>query len=85
MLINTHHNSPLLNVQRWYSTTLLDAAKWSYMMYRRCTPRGEMNSRPAPTPVFISDPSKYIVHNSACIRVVGSWVSIHSARKSAKI
>jgi hypothetical protein len=44
-----------------------------------------MKSRPVLAPVFINDPSKYMVHSSACNRVVGSWVSIHSARKSGKI
>ena len=27
-------------------------------------PRGEMNSKPTPAPVFMSDPSKYIVQSS---------------------
>jgi hypothetical protein len=53
-------------------------------MYRRCMPRGEMKSNPTPTPFFISDPSKYVVHNSAYIGAVGNWVSVHSARKSAR-
>jgi hypothetical protein len=43
-----------------------------------------MKSKPAPAPVFISDPSKYMVQSSGCIGAVGNWVSIHSARKSAK-
>jgi hypothetical protein len=64
---------------------LLDAVKWSHMMYHRCTPRGEMKSNLAPAPNFINDPSKYMVHISACIRAIGSWMSVHSARNSAKI
>jgi hypothetical protein len=43
-----------------------------------------MKSKPAPTPVFISDPSKYMVQSSAWIGAVGNWVLTHSARKSAK-
>jgi ABC-type taurine transport system substrate-binding protein len=43
-----------------------------------------MKSRPAPAPVFISDPSKYMVQSSGWIGAVGSWVSTHSAMKSAK-
>jgi hypothetical protein len=43
-----------------------------------------MKSRPAPVPVFISDPSKYMVQSSGWIEAVGSWVSTHSATKSAK-
>jgi hypothetical protein len=43
-----------------------------------------MKSRPAPAPVFINDPSKYMVQSSGSIGVVGSWVSTHSATKSAK-
>jgi hypothetical protein len=31
------------------------------MMYHMCTSRGEMKSRPAPAPIFMSDLSKYIV------------------------
>jgi hypothetical protein len=31
-------------------------------------PEGEMKSKPAPAPVFISDPSKYMVQSSAWIR-----------------
>jgi hypothetical protein len=43
-----------------------------------------MKSKPAPAPVFISDPSKYMVQSSGWIGAVGNWVSVHSARKSAK-
>jgi ABC-type taurine transport system substrate-binding protein len=43
-----------------------------------------MKSRPARAPVFISDPSKYMVQSSGWIGAVGSWVSTHSATKSAK-
>jgi hypothetical protein len=43
-----------------------------------------MKSKPAPALVFISDPSKYMVQSSGWIGVVGNWVSVHSARKSAK-
>jgi hypothetical protein len=43
-----------------------------------------MKSKPAPAPVFISDPSKYMVQSTAWIGDVGNWVSTHSARKSAK-
>jgi hypothetical protein len=43
-----------------------------------------MKSRPAPAPVFISDPSKNMVQSSGWIGAVGSWVSTHSATKSAK-
>jgi hypothetical protein len=31
-----------------------------------------MKSRPAPAPVFISDPSKYMVQSSGWIRAAGS-------------
>jgi hypothetical protein len=43
-----------------------------------------MKSRPAPAHVFINDPSKYMVQSSGWIEAVGSWVSTHSATKSAK-
>jgi hypothetical protein len=43
-----------------------------------------MKSRPAPAPVFISDPSKYMVQSSGWIGAVGNWVSTHLATKSAK-
>jgi hypothetical protein len=36
-----------------------------------------MKSRPAPAPVFINDPSKYMVQSSGWIRAVGNWVSTH--------
>jgi hypothetical protein len=42
-----------------------------------------MKSKPVPAPVFINDPSKYMVHCSAWSYAGGSWVSVHSARKSA--
>jgi hypothetical protein len=42
-----------------------------------------MKSRPAPAPVFISDPSKYMVQSSGWIAAVDNWVSTHFARKSA--
>jgi hypothetical protein len=29
--------------------------------YRMCSPRGDTKSRPAPAPVFITEPSKYRV------------------------
>jgi hypothetical protein len=29
------------------------------------TPRGEMKSKPVPAPIFINDPSKYMVQSSA--------------------
>jgi hypothetical protein len=41
-----------------YSATLLDAGKCKCTSYLICSLRGEMKSRPAPTPVFITDPSK---------------------------
>jgi hypothetical protein len=44
-----------------------------------------MESSPAPAPVLINDPLKYIVHNSAWIKVIGNWVLVHSARKPARI
>jgi hypothetical protein len=44
-----------------------------------------MKSKLAPTLVFINDPSKYVVQSSAWIGAVGNSVSVHSARKSAKI
>jgi hypothetical protein len=43
-----------------------------------------MKSSPALAPVFISDPSKYMVQSSGWIGATGSWVSTHSAMKSAK-
>jgi hypothetical protein len=43
-----------------------------------------MKSRPAPAPIFINDPSKYMVQSSGWIGAVGSWASTHSATKSAK-
>jgi hypothetical protein len=46
-----------------YSATLFEAGKWSRMAYCILTPRGEMKTRPASTPVFIRDPSKYKVQH----------------------
>jgi hypothetical protein len=43
-----------------------------------------MKSYPVPDPVFNNDPSKYMVHSLAWIGVVGNWVTVHSARKSAR-
>jgi hypothetical protein len=43
-----------------------------------------MKNNLAPVPVFTNDPSKYMVHSSARIEVIGNWVSVHSARKSAR-
>jgi hypothetical protein len=43
-----------------------------------------MKSRPALAYVFINNPSKYMVQSSGWIGAVGSWVSTHSATKSAK-
>jgi hypothetical protein len=44
-----------------------------------------MKSRPAPAPVFITEPSKYRVQHSAWICGGGNCVSVHSATKSAEI
>jgi hypothetical protein len=41
-----------------YSAMLLDAGKCMRITYLICSPRGEMKSRPAPAPVFITDLSK---------------------------
>jgi hypothetical protein len=68
-----------------YSTILFDAGKWRRTAYRMCSPRGETKSRPAPTPVFITEPSKYRVQHSAWICGGSNCVSVHSATKSAKI
>jgi hypothetical protein len=43
-----------------------------------------MKSRPAPAPIFISDPLKNMVQSSSWIGAAGSWVSTHSATKSTK-
>jgi hypothetical protein len=48
-----------------YSAMLFDAGKWIRTAYLMCSPRGERKSRPAPAPVFITDPSKYSVQHSA--------------------
>jgi hypothetical protein len=44
---------------------------------------GEMKTSPSPAPLFISDPSKYIIQYSCSTRAGGVWVSVHSATKSA--
>jgi hypothetical protein len=41
-----------------YSAMLFDAGKCRRTAYLMCSPRGEKKSRPAPAPVFITDPSK---------------------------
>jgi hypothetical protein len=41
-----------------YSAMLLDAGKCKRTAYLMCSLRGEMKSRPARAPVFITDPSK---------------------------
>jgi hypothetical protein len=68
-----------------YSAMLFDTGKWRRTAYRMCSPRGETNSRPAPAPVFITEPSKYRVQHSAWICGGGNCLSVHSATKSAKI
>jgi hypothetical protein len=68
-----------------YSAMLFDAGKWRRMAYFMCFLRGETKSRPAPAPVFITDPSKYRVQHSALICGGGNCVSVHSATKSTKI
>jgi hypothetical protein len=40
-----------------YSDMLFDAGKWRRTAYLMCSPKGETKSRPAPAPVFITDPS----------------------------
>jgi hypothetical protein len=50
-----------------------------------CSPRGDTKSRPAPAPVFITEPSKYRVQHSAWICGGGSCVSVYSATKSTRI
>jgi hypothetical protein len=41
-----------------YSAMLFDAAKCRRTRYLMCSLMGEMKSRPAPAPVFITNPSK---------------------------
>jgi hypothetical protein len=48
-----------------YSAMLFDAGKWRRIAYRMCSPRGDTKSRPAPAPVFITEPSKYRVQHFA--------------------
>jgi hypothetical protein len=38
-----------------YSTTLLEAEKYSWTMYSMRTPRGEIKTRPTPTPYFMTE------------------------------
>jgi hypothetical protein len=53
--------------------------------YLMCSLRGEMKSRHAPTPVFITDPSKWRVQHSAWIYNEGNCMSVHSVMKSVRI
>jgi hypothetical protein len=41
-----------------YFAMLFDTGKCRCTAYLMCSPRGEMKNRPAPAPVFITDPSK---------------------------
>jgi hypothetical protein len=41
-----------------YSAMLFDVGECRRTAYLMCSPRGQMKSRPAPAPVFITDPSK---------------------------
>jgi hypothetical protein len=41
-----------------YAAMLFDAGKCRRAAYLMCSPRSETKSRPAPAPVFITDPSK---------------------------
>jgi hypothetical protein len=41
-----------------YSAMLFDAGKWRLTAYLMCSPSGETKSRPAPAPIFITNPSK---------------------------
>jgi hypothetical protein len=47
-------------------------------------PEGRDEEQARACPVFISDPSKNMVQSSGWIGAAGSWVSTHSATKSAK-
>jgi hypothetical protein len=42
-----------------------------------------MKTRPTPTPSFMTEPLKYIIHLSCSIGADGVWISVHSATKSA--
>jgi hypothetical protein len=64
--------------------TLLVAKKWIQIIYLMHMLRGEMKTSLVPTPLFISDPSKYIVQYSYSIGASGVWVLVHSAIKSAR-
>jgi hypothetical protein len=41
-----------------YSAMLFNAGKCRCTAHLTCSPRGEMKSRPAPAPIFITDPLK---------------------------
>ena len=44
---------------------------------------GVMNKMPAPAPLMLRAPSKYITQCSGHVAGMGSWISVHSATKSA--
>jgi hypothetical protein len=46
---------------------------------------GETKRSPTLAPLFISNPSKYMVQYSCSTGAGGNWVSVHSAMKSASI
>ena len=50
---------PLTRVS--YSATLFDVGKCSQTMYFMRTPRGKTKTSPTLAPLFISEPSKYMV------------------------
>jgi hypothetical protein len=65
-----------------YFATLFETGKWIRIKYLRCTLRGETNTSLALAPVFINDPSKYIVQYSYSVGADGVALSVHSATKS---
>ena len=51
--------------------------------YRSLSLVGMMNRMPTPAPLMLRAPSKYITQCSGQVAAMGSWISVHSAMKSA--
>ena len=72
-------------IRAWYLAALLVALKSSCRIYFSCSPLGEMKMMPAPALSRLRAPSKYMIQCSGCSSGGGSWISVHSAMKSARV
>ena len=62
---------------------LMEAGKCIRRTYWSLSLVGVMNKMPAPAPLMLRVPSKYITQCSGQVAGMGSWILVHSAMKSA--